>query len=227
MDADGADDMNGDEEEEEEEDGAGLDDDQLITQLLADPEAYLPKFEALALYASTLGLPHACAATLRVGLPASTPADDAGVVADLRASIDLAPHDPLTICRVPPLLDVQEREEALARLGFPSCSCPRCGVERGRGATLPVEDLRRVALVAEAEARHTDAIAAWQGIIARQPRDGEALHHRARCLGWADQWSAGRRSMREAAVLAPSDVTIQAAVRECGAYSHGGAALRR
>lgn len=91
------------------------------------------------------------------------------------------------------------------------CTCARCVYEGSEGGAMAVglNDLRQIAKLAQDDQRFDDALKAFNGILAIEPNDGDALFGRARVTSWDDRWSEAHRLLTAASALAPQHKLIQ------------------
>lgn len=220
-------------------DGGGdaqLTDAQVLGRILAQPEAFFPPFEALALMRDLP--PHSCIPSRELRFAAET-----GESAQVRLAAP-APERPLqrrglelelvslrsgeaqrTLARVECVgLDVEERQFELAACGLAPCYCVRCKFESGGSAAESVSEseLRVLLEVAQTEERYADAEEVLDAILERKPNDGDALYERSRLAGWQDQWSEARRLLAVAAELAPGNARVEKLSGEASCYFDGG-----
>jgi hypothetical protein len=224
-DGDRADDSEEEEEEEEEEDELPS-----FRQLVSQPAHFLPGRNGLVYFSKLAGLPHCCVPSVAASFARTiTPAhkvtriDDVGVDAECWS-------------RVPTEFEYNDRREALRSRGL-TCRCSRCAFEQSEvvvatgiggpdGSIDPVAVavaeaavIRRIALLAEDDGRHIDAVTAWARVVRLLPQDADARYHEARAMGWADMWAESHRLLKRAALDFPDHAEINEALTAGKVYS--------
>eukprot|EP00943_MAST-04B_sp_MAST-4B-sp1_P001901 g1901.t1 len=206
--------------------GDSSEDGPTLNQILVDPSKYFPGVTGIAWYCGNIDLKtvtHSC-------LPNSEVVSRSSVPASLELSLKwrLKHSTPdeasgTSLCFIPRNLPYESRQYYLAEIGIQNCECPLCMYEKGTEQSkskcgLPLNVMKDLAILAQEDGRHSDAINIFRNVLAVTPNDPECLYGLSRVLSWDDRWHEGHLTLLRASELVPDDKTIMTKRAEALSY---------
>lgn len=197
-----------------------------LNQILVDPAKYFPGVNGIAWYVENIDMrsvKHSC-------LPNSEVVFTAGETTSLGMTLKwrLKHSNPCdasgtTLSFIPRNLPFETRTYYLAELGILDCKCPLCTYEGKKGEAesthmLKIGTMKDLAVLAQEDGRHADAISIFREILTMIPNDAECLYGLSRVLSWDDKWNDGHEFLMNALKLAPGDKTISGKCGEALSY---------